>query len=118
LLEKGVERAAALAVVALNVNELLVECLQIGVGESWRVENDFVAEIDRPGVVDGRGFQGKFVLAEGAAVIAHHDLRLPRFGVLDPRPVRSAVAGRQIGPGARKEMIMNIDDWHVHCLPG
>ena len=50
--------------------------------------------------------------------IAHHDVRFPGLGVLDPRPVGSAVARRQIRPGAREEMIVDVDDWHVHCLPG
>ena len=50
--------------------------------------------------------------------VAHHDVGFPGLSVLDPRPVGSAVARGQIGPGARKEMIMDVDDWHVHCLPG
>src|SRR5207302_1928114 len=45
--------------------------------------------------------------------IAHHDLRLARFGVIDPRPMWSTVARRQIGPSAREEMIMDVDDWHL-----
>ena len=57
------------------MNELFVECLQVGVGESLRIGDYFVADIDRSGVVDDRGFQGEPVLAEGTAVIADHDFR-------------------------------------------
>src|SRR5258708_4475441 len=54
---------------------------------------------------------GRINLAEES--IAHHDLRLAGLGVLDPRPVGGAVARRQVRPGVRKEMIMDVDDWHL-----
>src|SRR5579871_3107270 len=50
--------------------------------------------------------------------VTNHDLGFPGLSVLDPRPVRGPVARSQIGPCAREKMIMNIDDWHLYCLPG
>ena len=58
--------------------------------------------------------------------IAHHDLGFAGLRVLDPGPVGSSEAGREVGPGARKEVVVNIDDrhffltglFHGYCLPG
>ena len=73
MLEQGVERAAALAVVALDVEELLAERVEVGGGESLRIGHDLVADVDRPGIMGSEGFQGQLVFAKGAAVVAHHD---------------------------------------------
>src|SRR5208282_686120 len=55
--------------------------------------------------------------------VADENLGFAWLSVLDPRPIGCTVASRKIGPVARKEMIVNIDnwhsdDWHLYCLPG
>jgi len=45
--------------------------------------------------------------------ISHHDVGFLRLGVFYPRPVRRAIARRQIRPCAWEKMVVNVDDLHA-----
>src|ERR1035437_10535734 len=80
MLEQGVEGAAVLAVIALDVKELLPEGVEVSGGKCLRVGHCLVPDVDWPGIMGSEGFQGTRVVAKRAAVVCHQDFRREQIG--------------------------------------
>lgn len=93
-----VKSVAALAVIALDVEELVAQRLDVGSGELDGVGDMVLAAVHGPRVIGGVGFQGQPELGKGPRVVGDQDFRRQAIGAFEHDLV-AVVEDRATGVG-------------------